>query len=241
MAADSFRAQMNSLGWSRREEPAISTAPQGFASRLASLNPFAEGGYVRLPTTNAAPLPAQTRQQEEEGYFALSRWDRMLAFTICNLGAAACFVICFFLFPVLSLRPRKFAVLSNKHIYKDRFANLIFVCISWTVGSLLFLSSWAILQGPMNYTKHLLSTPRLPFTAAYFGSIVVTLVCSLKAMRLRRFEARAKGMSSQGYGAMSRWPVDGICDGGWEHVTIYGNTADEYLNHTGLSRYFTVL
>jgi hypothetical protein len=70
MAADSFRAQMNSLGWSRREEPAISTAPQGFASRLASLNPFAEGGYVRLPTTNAAPLPAQTRQQEEEGYFA---------------------------------------------------------------------------------------------------------------------------------------------------------------------------
>ncbi|KAI5788228.1 Got1/Sft2-like family-domain-containing protein [Pyronema domesticum] len=161
MAADSFRAQMNSLGWSRREEPAISTAPQGFASRLASLNPFAEGGYVRLPTTNAAPLPAQTRQQEEEGYFALSRWDRMLAFTICNLGAAACFVICFFLFPVLSLRPRKFAVL-------------------WTVGSLLFLSSWAILQGPMNYTKHLLSTPRLPFTAAYFGSIVVTLVCSLK-------------------------------------------------------------
>lgn len=41
-------------------------------------------------------------------------------------------------------------------------------------------------------------------------------------------------MSSQGYGAMSRWPVDGICDGGWEHVTIYGNTADEYLNHTGL-------
>lgn len=41
----------------------------------------------------------------------VSRWDRMLAFTICNLGAAACFVICFFLFPVLSLRPRKFAVL----------------------------------------------------------------------------------------------------------------------------------
>lgn len=76
---------------------------------------------------------------------------------------------------------------SNKHIYKDRFANLIFVCISWTVGSLLFLSSWAILQGPMNYTKHLLSTPRLPFTAAYFGSIVVTLVCSLKVRFIRFF------------------------------------------------------
>jgi hypothetical protein len=41
-------------------------------------------------------------------------------------------------------------------------------------------------------------------------------------MRLRRLEARAKGMSSRGYGAMSRWAADGICDGGWEHVTIYG-------------------
>jgi hypothetical protein len=41
----------------------------------------------------------------------VSRWDRILAFTACNLGAAACFTVCFFLFPVLSLRPRKFAVL----------------------------------------------------------------------------------------------------------------------------------
>jgi hypothetical protein len=39
----------------------------------------------------------------------------------------------------------------------------------------------------MNYAKHLLSTPRLPFTAAYFGSIVVTLVCSLKVRFIRFF------------------------------------------------------
>ncbi|KAI5819814.1 Got1/Sft2-like family-domain-containing protein [Pyronema omphalodes] len=164
MAAASFRTQLNTLNWTRREEPAISTGPPSFASRLAGLNPFA-GGYVRLPTTttDATAGAAQGRQvvEEEGGLLNLSRWDRMLAFTICNLGAAACFVICFFLFPVLSLRPRKFAVL-------------------WTVGSLLFLSSWAILQGPMNYVKHLLSTPRLPFTAAYFGSIFFTLVCALR-------------------------------------------------------------
>lgn len=41
----------------------------------------------------------------------VSRWDRMLIFIGCNVGAAVCFFICFFLFPVLSLRPRKFAVL----------------------------------------------------------------------------------------------------------------------------------
>lgn len=42
---------------------------------------------------------------------AVSRWDRMLVFGGCNLAALACFVICFALFPVLSLRPRKFAIL----------------------------------------------------------------------------------------------------------------------------------
>jgi hypothetical protein len=32
----------------------------------------------------------------------------------------------------------------------------------------------------MNYVYHLLSTPRLPFTGAYFGSIILTLVFALK-------------------------------------------------------------
>lgn len=51
--------------------------------------------------------------------------------------------------------------------------------ISWTVGSILFLTSWAVLQGPLTYAMHLLSTPRLPFTAAYFGSIGLTLFFAL--------------------------------------------------------------
>ena len=41
----------------------------------------------------------------------VSRWDRLLVFAACNLGAAACFVVCFFLFPILATKPRKFAVL----------------------------------------------------------------------------------------------------------------------------------
>lgn len=35
----------------------------------------------------------------------------MLIFAACNLGAAVCFMICFFLFPVLTFKPRKFAIL----------------------------------------------------------------------------------------------------------------------------------
>src|SRR5271169_1389066 len=41
-------------------------------------------------------------------------------------------------------------------------------------GSLL-TNSFAALQGPMAYIKHLVSPTRLPFTAGYFGSLGLTL------------------------------------------------------------------
>jgi len=160
MSESEFRSQWTS--WSRRPEPTVSTAPTNpLLSKISSLNPFGSNGYIRLPTTSAeAQLPARSREEEEAGYFALSRWDRLLGFAICNAGAAACFVICFFLFPLLATRPTKFAAL-------------------WSVGSLLFLSSWAVLNGPVNYAKHLMSRERLPFTGVYLGSIVLTLYFSV--------------------------------------------------------------
>lgn len=45
---------------------------------------------------------------------------------------------------------------------------------------MLFLASWAVLMGPLVYAQHLISGPRLPFTAAYFGSITMTLVFAIK-------------------------------------------------------------
>lgn len=66
------------------------------------------------------------------------------------------------------------------------------------MGSVLFLGAWGVLMGPVVYCKpasrtpsfdltvadnslvqHLISGPRLPFTAAYFGSIALTLFFSL--------------------------------------------------------------
>jgi hypothetical protein len=74
MASASFRESMNSLGWSRREPDApVNTAPPSVLDRLSTLNPFGAGGYVRLPiseTNPGAPLPAPTRREEEEGWFA---------------------------------------------------------------------------------------------------------------------------------------------------------------------------
>jgi len=90
----------------------------------------------------------------------VSRWDRLLIFGGCNLGALACFVICFALWPIMMAKPRKFALL-------------------WSLGSALFLVSWGAMMGPWVYFQHLMSAPRLPFTAAYFGSIALTLYFSL--------------------------------------------------------------
>jgi len=64
---------MNNLGWSRREpDMPVNTSQQtGLLSSIKSLNPFGDG-YVRLPTTEGAgaPLPARTRREEEEAFFA---------------------------------------------------------------------------------------------------------------------------------------------------------------------------
>ncbi|KAI3554738.1 hypothetical protein CABS03_08175 [Colletotrichum abscissum] len=176
MASASFRDSMNSLGWSRRDQDVpVNTAQQsGLMSSIKSLNPFGNNSYIQLPTTEGAgaPLPAANRREEEEGFATLSRWDRLLIFGACNLGALACFVICFALFPVVAVRPRKFVILVA-------YLLLTFSFSRWTLGSLLFLASFAAVMGPMAYVKHLVSGQRLPFTAAYFGSLGLSMYFSL--------------------------------------------------------------
>jgi len=53
------------------------------------------------------------------------------------------------------------------------------IALRWTLGSILFLSSFAAVMGPWTYVLHLASTPRLPFTAAYFGSLGLTIYFSI--------------------------------------------------------------
>ncbi len=75
MTSQSFRDSLNSLGWSRRDAdvPVNTSQRTGLLSSLQSLNPFNDSGYVRLPTTEGgpgAPLPAPSRREEEEAWFA---------------------------------------------------------------------------------------------------------------------------------------------------------------------------
>lgn len=72
-SSTSLRDSFNSLGWSRRNDEPVTTAPQGgFLASINNYNPFRDSGYVSLPTNEGpgAPLPAPTRREEEEGWFA---------------------------------------------------------------------------------------------------------------------------------------------------------------------------
>ncbi|KAF2240533.1 SFT2-domain-containing protein [Trematosphaeria pertusa] len=207
MASASFRDSMNSLGWSRRDpDVPVNTSSPTILGRLQNLNPFGSGGYVRLPTSEnpGAPLPAPTRREEEEGWFALSRWDRMLVFGGLMLAALAMFATCFALMftPVFLVKPRKFAILQVEPVFLCLRVNQIDALggvplmtslatgrsaldpfrrssCGWTMGSVLFLAAWPVMMGLRAWVTHLASGARLPFTAAYFGAIALTLYASL--------------------------------------------------------------
>jgi len=91
----------------------------------------------------------------------LSRWERFIGFLVCVLGAVACFLISFFIgLPFLAVKPSKFAV-------------------SFSLGSLLFMAGFMVLQGPINHLKHMFSKDRLPFTTCYLTSLGLTLYFAL--------------------------------------------------------------
>ncbi|GFZ47116.1 hypothetical protein JCM24511_04858 [Saitozyma sp. JCM 24511] len=148
-AQQTFRSQLSGFRWANSVQD---DSPSGPAAS-SSANPFSRAwtgisGYI--------PLRNEGRSQEEEAYFALSRWERFIGFLACCAGGMACFGIAFLFLPILALKPRKFA-------------------LAFTLGSCLFMMGFAILHGPWNHLKHIFSTERLPFSLAYFGSLALTL------------------------------------------------------------------
>ncbi|CAN3375043.1 hypothetical protein DIURU_005155 [Diutina rugosa] len=144
--------------WSQRSSAAATNTTSGPQPVLAEWTDYVRSGvgnlYTQLPSYSGQTQP------EEPGWFQLGRVDRLIGFGACLAASTLCFVLCVFMFPVLALRPTKFAML-------------------WTMGSLLFIVSFGVLSGPVAYTKHLLSASRIPFTAIYFGSVVMTVWSAL--------------------------------------------------------------
>jgi len=147
-----FRANLSQFRWANSvQDDSQQQQPQ-------SSNPFARfynavgGGYI--------PLRSSERSNEEEAYFALSRWDRLIGFGACLLGAAVCFFVAFATAPLIPIRPAKFA-------------------LALSLGSILVMFGFAVLVGPITHLKHLVSKERLPFSAAYIASLVLTIYFSV--------------------------------------------------------------
>ncbi|KAH3679971.1 hypothetical protein WICMUC_000714 [Wickerhamomyces mucosus] len=127
-----------------------------FTGWAETINNSANDVYQRLPFTQQ---DAESVANQEPSWFTLNRFERLMGFIACLLGSTACFTLSFVLFPVLALNPRKFGLL-------------------WSLGSLLFVISFGLLQGPVAYVKHLTSPSRLPFTGFFFSSVILTIYFS---------------------------------------------------------------
>ncbi|KAH9834450.1 ER-to-golgi vesicle protein transport Sft2 [Rhodofomes roseus] len=152
-AEQSFRSNLSQFRWAQAnnadtQQDAAGPPPGRFARFYDAIG----GGYI--------PLRSSERSNDEEAYFALSRWERLLGFGGCLIGAAVCFFVAFLTLPMIALRPAKFA-------------------LAFSLGSLLIMFGFSVLIGPINHMKHLISKERLPFSCAYIGSLALTLYFSL--------------------------------------------------------------
>ncbi|KAI0744752.1 ER-to-golgi vesicle protein transport Sft2 [Earliella scabrosa] len=154
-AEQSFRDNLSQFRWARGTND---DSQQTNSTSSTGANPFSR--FYNAIGNGYIPLRSGERTNEEEAYFALSRWERLLGFGACLIGAAVCFFVAFLTIPVIALRPSKFA-------------------LSFSLGSLLVMFGFSVLIGPINHIKHLVSKERLPFSIAYLTSLGLTLYFSL--------------------------------------------------------------
>ncbi|KAJ7234317.1 ER-to-golgi vesicle protein transport Sft2 [Mycena haematopus] len=151
----SFRANLSQFRWARgttndSQPPPAAAQPAG--------NPFSR--FYNAVAGDYIPLRSSERSNEEEAWFALSQWERLLGFGGCLIGAAVCFFVAFITLPFLLMPGGKFA-------------------LSFSLGSLLVMFGFSVLIGPVNHIKHLITAERLPFTLIYFSSLGLTLYFAL--------------------------------------------------------------
>lgn len=137
-------------GEKKADDEADPAESQGF---LESMALFADG--VKTSAADASGL------NQEASLFGLSYQTRFKGFVATIFMSGFFFFMAFAVgMPVIVLRPSKFA-------------------LCFTVGSLMFMSSFALLKGPSAHIMSMLTLDRLPFTATYVGSMLSTLYASL--------------------------------------------------------------
>ncbi|POW00537.1 hypothetical protein PSTT_13093 [Puccinia striiformis] len=107
--------------------------------------------FTRFTNSFSGYVPLRSNERSNEEEASVSNQNKMIG------RAMICFIISFFTLPLLAIKPRKFAV-------------------SFSLGSILFMIGFMVLQGPIQHLKHIFSTDRLPFTISY---LIRTLISGL--------------------------------------------------------------
>ncbi|OBA28965.1 SFT2-domain-containing protein [Hanseniaspora valbyensis NRRL Y-1626] len=157
METSSLRDSYNKWQQQKSKNSASSPPPAAASSESSTIGGRFNNLLGSLPIYNQDTVANNT---EPGWYSSLSMWERYSLFFIMFLASCFCFTVCILLLPVLSMKPRKFALL-------------------WSMGSFLFITSFGVIRGPYTYIKHLFSRDRMVFTVAFFLSFVAVIYFSV--------------------------------------------------------------
>jgi hypothetical protein len=133
----------------KAQENGASEASAGGDQMLPLWGDTSQYSFSSFRSSMEAQLPQQI--------LGMNYQQRFRVFCALLFVSALFFALAFTVgLPMLAIRPQKFA-------------------LSFTFGSLLFMSSFAILKGPMAHLQSLFVRERLLFTTIYFLSIFSTL------------------------------------------------------------------
>ncbi|KXN92703.1 Protein transport protein SFT2 [Leucoagaricus sp. SymC.cos] len=149
-AEQNFHNNLSQFRWAR----GVTDNSQQAQPAQSSGNPFSR--FYNSITGDYIPLRSSETSNEDEAWFALSRWERLLGFVGALIGAGVCFFVAFLTLPMLPIKPAKFA-------------------LAFSLGSLLVMFGFSVLVGPINHIKHLVSKERLPFSLVYLSSLGLTI------------------------------------------------------------------
>ncbi|KAJ7682915.1 ER-to-golgi vesicle protein transport Sft2 [Mycena rosella] len=159
-----FRANLSQFRWARGvtddSQPAAPLTAQPAGNPFSRFYNAVAGDYI--------PLRSSERSNEEEAWFALSRWERLLGFGGCLIGAAVCFF------------PRKFALSFSfsvligpinhiKHLVSTERLPFTLVYFS-SLGLTLYFA-----MGPHSYLGSLVYLRPRSYVLAYFPGGSATL------------------------------------------------------------------
>lgn len=117
------------------------------------------GGMGSLDVSNLSlsSMRSSLESQLPQKIMGMNYQQRFRVFCGCLLLSAVFFSLGFFVgVPMIAVRPQKFA-------------------LSFTCGSICFMGSFAVLRGPSEHLRSMLSRDRFAFTAVYLGSMFATL------------------------------------------------------------------